>query len=641
MSKITVYSHYHPEALSMVGSPINQAVLLHVLCRYQEKIRVGQRSSTFSISANKIATEKNMTWRSVKQSLDLFAKRSIIEIDGANCFFNEEKYWQYLHRYKALPISERNHFTEMFSDPQIDSDEFEQFPLNDEEDETFSDIKGSDVMQNSRTFCEIAEPSAKTQNPMQKSRRLCEIAEPYAKKQNLLLNSITSMLESYAKTQNLLLFSRSTSIELSCQIAQNFTQKELEAFLSQYLDDDFDISETASAILHNPTEFTPEKLLLLAVMGSAILHKGLCEKAEVVMQNSRTDIIYNNKKENQSFALAKEREGFFEQEGDFEQDEPCVNFQDPLTTIELKGAEHSEELSVKDKQVYPFFSVQEVDDIVNNLQLAKTSSLRLFLYNLWGYASDLTHEGYDRVIDEDEQEILSEEEFFDPDGSIITKSDYRQLLLESYEQTDADIEKGCIELDEETVSLSIKEIFPRDMLFKILDWETAALSCQEMSVIISKSRIRNIEAETISVVHQPKTREERRQAAKDGRELMKRLYKAKQDNKLYSQLTSIEKIAADVIAQYFIPNPDKEDRAPFILKDGPIMVKEDWRALKVQISQAGLKESDFLSSLLNNKGPNDGDQLILQEPLFFWEGLKAVNETYQQTSILDSINIDE
>lgn len=295
----------------------------------------------------------------------------------------------------------------------------------------------------------------------------------------------------------------------------------------------------------------------------------------------------------------------------------------------------------RDRNIYPFFSVQEVDEIVNNLQLAKTSSLKLFLYNLWGYASDLTHEGYDQEVDEEEQEILSEEDFFDPDGSIITKSDYRQLLLESYEQTAADIEKGCIELDDETVSLCIKEIFPRDMLFKILDWETAALSCREMSVIISKSRIRNIEAKTISAVHQPKTREERRQAAKEGRELMKRLYKANQDKGLYSQLTSIEKIAADVIAQYFAPNPDKEDRAPFILKDGPIMVKENWRALKVQITQAGLKESDFLSTLLNNKGPNDGDQLILQEPLFFWDGLKAVNETYQQTSILDSVKIDE
>lgn len=348
-----------------------------------------------------------------------------------------------------------------------------------------------------------------------------------------------------------------------------------------------------------------------------------------------------NKRNNQSEALAKEREGLFEQEGDFEQDEPCVNFQNPLTTIELKDMNHSEELSEKGKQVYPFFSVQEVDEIVNNLQLAKTSSLKLFLYNLWGYASDLTHEGYDQEVDEEEQEILSEEDFFDPDGSIITKSDYRQLLLESYEQTAADIEKGCIELDDETVSLSIKEIFPRDMLFKILDWETAALSCREMSVIISKSRIRNIEAKTISAVHQPKTREERRQAAKEGRGLMKRLYKAKQDKGLYSQLTSIEKIAADVIAQYFAPNPDKEDRAPFILKDGPIMIKENWRALKVQITQAGLKESDFLSTLLNNKGPNDSDQLILQEPLFLLAGIKAINETYQQESILDTISADE
>lgn len=444
------------------------------------------------------------------------------------------------------------------------------------------------------------------------------------------------MLESYAKTQNLLLFCRSISNELSDQIAQKFTQEEFEGFLSQHLDSNFDASETASAILHNPAELTPEKLLLLAVIGSAFLQKGLCEKAEGVMQNSRTDIIYNNNnKENHNEVMVKEGEYLDE---DFE---PCFNFHEPLPTIELKGVGPVEELPVRDQENYPFFFPQEVDEFINNLELAKTSPLKLFLYNLWGYASDMTYEGYDRDFDEDDEDNLSEEEFFDPDGSIITKTEYRQLLLESYEQTAADIEKGCIELDEETVSLSIKEIFPRRLLFKIFDWENVALNCREMSVVISKSRIRNIEATSIQAVHQPKTREEKRQAAREGRVLMKRLYKAKHDETLYSQLTPIEKIAADVIAQYYIPNPDKEDRAPFAHKNGLIMVKEGWRALKAQIKRAGLKESDFLSSLLNNKGPNDGEQLILQEPLFFCEGLKAVNEAYQQISILDSIKIDE
>ena len=362
------------------------------------------------------------------------------------------------------------------------------------------------------------------------------------------------------------------------------------------------------------------------------------EVQEIASPNKYNKYI---KKINQNEVLEKEKE---KKEKDFELDEdfePCFNFHEPLPTIELKGVGPVEELPVRDQENYPFFFPQEVDEFINNLELAKTSPLKLFLYNLWGYASDMTYEGYDRDFDEDEEDNLSEEEFFDPDGSIITKTEYRQLLLESYEQTAADIEKGCIELDEETVSLSIKEIFPRRLLFKIFDWENVALNCREMSVVISKSRIRNIEATSIQAVHQPKTREEKRQAAREGRVLMKRLYKAKHDETLYSQLTPIEKIAADVIAQYYIPNPDKEDRAPFAHKNGLIMVKEGWRALKAQIKRAGLKESDFLSSLLNNKGPNDGEQLILQEPLFFCEGLKAVNEAYQQISILDSIKIDE
>lgn len=287
--------------------------------------------------------------------------------------------------------------------------------------------------------------------------------------------------------------------------------------------------------------------------------------------------------------------------------------------------------------VYPFLPVEQVEEIVNNIEVAKQSSFRLFLFNLWGYASDMTNEGYDQFPDEeDEQEPFSEteEEFFDPEGCLITRSDYRQLLLESYEQTQADIEKGEMEYGEETLSLSLTEMFPRNLLFKILDWKETAMSCKESSVIISKAGIRNIEAEELSSVEQPKTREEKRQAAKEGRELMVQLHAAKQDNNLYSQLTPIEKIAADIVEDYFQPNPDKESRDPFVFRSRNILTKDEWRVLKFQMVKAGVKVSEFLSCLLNNDGPNDGDQLSLQMPMFYAEGIRHWNEVHQETSVL-------
>lgn len=287
--------------------------------------------------------------------------------------------------------------------------------------------------------------------------------------------------------------------------------------------------------------------------------------------------------------------------------------------------------------VYPFLPVEQVEEIVNNIEVAKQSSFRLFLFNLWGYASDMTNEGYDQFADEgDESETFSEteEEFFDPEGCLITRSDYRQLLLESYEQTQADIEKGEMEYGEETLSLSLTEMFPRNLLFKILDWKETAMSCKESSVIISKAGIRNIEAEELSSVEQPKTREEKRQAAKEGRELMTRLHAAKQDSNLYSQLTPIEKIAADMIDEYFQPNPDKESRDPFVFRSRNILTKDEWRVLKFQMVKAGVKVSEFLSCLLNNDGPNDGDQLSLQMPMFYAEGIRHWNEVHQETSVL-------
>ena len=329
-----------------------------------------------------------------------------------------------------------------------------------------------------------------------------------------------------------------------------------------------------------------------------------------------------------------------ESEPEFEPEEEVFEGFDSFKVIDL--IKPDEEISQEDlrkgqEPVYPFLPVEQVEEIVNNIEVAKQSSFRLFLFNLWGYASDMTNEGYDQFADEeDEQETFSEteEEFFDPEGCLITRSDYRQLLLESYEQTQADIEKGEMEYGEETLSLSLTEMFPRNLLFKILDWKETAMSCKESSVIISKAGIRNIEAEELSSVEQPQTREEKRQAAKEGRELMVQLHAAKQDNNLYSQLTPIEKIAADIVEDYFQPNPDKESRDPFVFRSRNILTKDEWRALKFQMVKMGVKVTEFLSCLLNNDGPNDGDQLSLQMPMFYAEGIRHWNEVHQETSVL-------
>ena len=329
-----------------------------------------------------------------------------------------------------------------------------------------------------------------------------------------------------------------------------------------------------------------------------------------------------------------------ESEPELEPEEEVFEGFDSFQVIDLiKPDENISQEVLRNGQepVYPFLPVEQVEEIVNNIEVAKQSSFRLFLFNLWGYASDMTNEGYDQFADEeDESETFSEteEEFFDPEGCLITRSDYRQLLLESYEQTQADIEKGEMEYGDETLSLSLTEMFPRNLLFKILDWKETAMNCKESSVIISKAGIRNIEAEELSSVEQPKTREEKRQAAKEGRELMVQLHAAKQDSNLYSQLTPIEKIAADMVDEYFQPNLDKESRDPFVFRSRNILTKDEWRVLKFQMVKAGVKVSEFLSCLLNNDGPNDGDQLSLQMPMFYAEGIRHWNEVHQETSVL-------
>lgn len=282
------------------------------------------------------------------------------------------------------------------------------------------------------------------------------------------------------------------------------------------------------------------------------------------------------------------------------------------------------------KQVYPFFSAEDVDKFVNNIDEACTSPLKLFLYNLWGYASEMTDCRVEGAYD-DEDEELSEEEFFNPEGYPISFQDFQRLKKDAYEQTEIDIQNGYPEVDE-NIQLSFTEMFDVSLLSQIFDWKTEALDCRSRSVIISKDGIRNIEAETLSdTLKKPQGRIERSEAAQASKQMMREIWK-RRDNP--SQLTSIEQVILWMLQEFYNYIPEDDH---FRLKGEGILYRDSYRMLKAQFTKKGFSVKDFFRCISNYDEPK-GDQFSISNNPFFVPGVKFLNKLKQETSCLECLS---
>lgn len=296
---------------------------------------------------------------------------------------------------------------------------------------------------------------------------------------------------------------------------------------------------------------------------------------------------------------------------------------------------------------YPMLPVDEVDRIISDVSYAASSSFKLFINTVWWTLYDSLQNSAD--IDEDDEE-LSEEDF-NIEGYGYPTEDFQHEILEvAYEEVEGYIEKGCVELDEgDSVPVTFTEMFPVELIDKIFKWEQTDLTHQESVYKISKTGIFDVTAEKVEKANQPQSREEKRAAVKDSLEYMTKLYIIRQtDNKYLRQLTPIEKLAADFIANYMKPEEREDDP---ILRFSADMEKENvtdegavnkwgWKRLLFQVGEAGYTEQEFLSCLLSNKGPTQYEQLIIQPCMFFAEGIRTLNKIHGNESVIDSITIE-
>ena len=360
----------------------------------------------------------------------------------------------------------------------------------------------------------------------------------------------------------------------------------------------------------------------------------------------------NKKRNTQSEALVKEREGFSEDENenDEEDEEFFSGFGKPLEVVELKQfgtvKELSETSSKRRALSYPMFTVEEVDRIVSDLDYAATSPLKLFINTVWWILSDYVQESIEP--DEDDEDLP---EIINIEGHGFPIEDFQKEILEvAYEEVEGYMDKGCIETEDgQSISVSFTEMFPFELLGSIFKWEKKALSHDESVYEISKNGIYDVSAEKIERACQPETREEKRAAIQDSLQYMTKLYLI-QNSKLpeLDRLTPIEKIAAKCIATYLTPEETDSGTLRFsinkdsesISEEGSI-IKNSWRTLKATIKKHGYTEQEFLSCLLNSKAPSQYEQLTIQPCMFFADGIRTLNKLHGHESVIDDLSIDD
>ena len=434
-----------------------------------------------------------------------------------------------------------------------------------------------------------------------------------------------------------------TSTELYEAIASNFSSPNAQICAKKFADMVFDAQicatseqkvEVMGMIMQLFTEMTILSGLNIGISDAQIYASSCTDLGH------RNKYIKENKKEMyQSSALDKEKTKDFEEEEEF-----FSEFKEPLKIIDLKPAnirEHSETSLRRHQASFPVISTEEVDKIINDLEYAASSPLKLFINTVWWILSDYLQESSE--LEDDVEEDFSE--ITDIEGYTFPVEDFQKEILDvAYEEVEGYMNKGCIETDGgDSIPVGFTEMFAAELVPSVFKWEKNALRYDEVVYKISKAGIYDVTSERIEHTPQPETREKRRAVILDSTTYMTKLYMMYNSEGVEpSQLTPIERIAAECINDYLRVEQSNtgnftfsiNHESPFITEEGSIG-RNAWRALRRKIQKEGYTESEFISCLLNGKSPNQFEQLSVQPCMFFAEGLRTLNRIHGHKSFVD------
>ena len=610
--QVIPYSHHYRCFPQMVGSVVNQAVFMYLLDEYLCRLKTGKKTE-FVISANEIAQKRNMTWRTVTNSLNELQTMQLISMNDKVCLVNINKYTSLIQAFHALTktTDKKQFITLLHTGDYVNLQRFGYVECYDGNEQLLTQ---EGVMLNSRTsakihnseeekLCQKAEGSAKKHNLMSNSITLCQIAQPYAKKQKVLLKSISILEEIRQKVQE-----NYTKVDFIDEFRDEFLEFFSEEEFGNLVYTIFEENELENVI------FVPELLVFLCSGVLSFSRRGFCHLAEGVMLNSRTV----NKEININKKLTSEA-GIYREEEESKED----IFELDKTSLEQSISGYQQ---TKRKQLFPFFPVNEVEEYISDIRNCLDRPDKIYINQVW----EIAHECFDQeaILDEDGKEILSADTNLENVG-IARERLMKDILLPAFDQTQAIIEAGSVTVNGEDFPVTATIDNPDDF-GNIIDWELVTILDGD-NYVISTKRVRNIYGEQIA---QLPPRSVKRDNRGDDMSYMQKIILIGDDDARYSQLTPVELVIYNFLNENFKIGELGEVDEP----KHAFINRTTLAAFYVDAKDKGVTESDFLSVLSKDK-PDGTGSLNLRQRMFSADKIRKWNRLHALPSIVDEFEI--
>ena len=611
--QVIPYSHHYRCFPQMVGSVVNQAVFMYLLDEYLCRLKTGKKTE-FVISANEIAQKRNMTWRTVTNSLNELQTMQLISMNDKVCLVNINKYTSLIQAFHALAktTDKKQFITLLHTGDYVNLQRFGYVECYDGNEQLLTQ---EGVMLNSRTsakihnseeekLCQKAEGSAKKHNLMSNSITLCQIAQPYAKKQKVLLKSISILEEIRQKVQE-----NYTKVDFIDEFRDEFLEFFSEEEFGNLVYIIFEENELENVI------FGPELLVFLCSGVLSFSRRGFCHLAEGVMLNSRTV----NKEININKKLTSEA-GIYREEEESKED----IFELDKTSLEQSISGYQQ---TKRKQLFPFFPVNEVEEYISDIRNCLDRPDKIYINQVW----EIAHECFDQeaITDEDGKEILPADTNLEHVG-IARERLMKDILLPAFDQTQAIIEAGSVTVNGEDFPVTATIDNPDDF-GNIIDWELVTILDGD-NYVISTKRVRNIYGEQ---VEQLPPRSVKRDNRGDDMSYMQKIILIGDDDARYSQLTPVELVIYNFLNENFKIGELGEVDEP----KHTFINRTTLAAFYVDAKDKGVTESDFLSVLSKDK-PDGTGSLNLRQRMFSADKIRKWNRLHALPSIVDEFEIN-
>jgi DNA-dependent RNA polymerase auxiliary subunit epsilon len=586
---------------------------MYLLDEYLCRLKTGKKTE-FVISANEIAQKRNMTWRTVTNSLNELQTMQLISMNDKVCLVNINKYTSLIQAFHALTktTDKKQFITLLHTGDYVNLQRFGYVECYDGNEQLLTQ---EGVMLNSRTsakihnseeeqLCQKAEGSAKKHNLMSNSITLCQIAQPYAKKQKVLLKSISILEEIRQKVQE-----NYTKVDFIDEFRDEFLEFFSEEEFGNLVYIIFEENELENVI------FGPELLVFLCSGVLSFSRRGFCHLAEGVMLNSRTV----NKEININKKLTS-KAGIYREEEESKED----IFELDKTSLEQSISGYQQ---TKRKQLFPFFPANEVEEYISDIRNCLDRPDKIYINQVW----EIAHECFDQeaITDEDGKEILPADTNLENVG-IARERLMKDILLPAFDQTQAIIEAGIVTINGEDFTVTATIDNPDDFS-NIIDWELVTILDGD-NYVISTKRVRNIYGEQ---VEQLPPRSVKRDNRGDDMSYMQKIVLIGDDDTRYSQLTPVELVIYNFLNENFKIGELGEVDEP----KHAFINRTTLAAFYVDAKDKGVTESDFLSVLSKDK-PDGTGSLNLRQRMFSADKIRKWNRLHTLSSIVDEFEIN-